>query len=116
MLPGAPTYRSGREKDVYDIKDLGRLSKVAEGAPDAMAAFRAFDKVALAEGAIPKKYKELLALAVAITTQCPYCISVHNRAARAAGASDEEVAEAVLVSAAVRAGGAVTHGVHCFDK
>jgi AhpD family alkylhydroperoxidase len=81
-----------------------------------MAAFRAFDKAALSEGAIPKKSKELMALTVAITTQCPYCINVHNRAARTAGASDAEISEAVLVSAAIRAGGSVTHGVHCFDK
>lgn len=54
--------------DMQNIKKLGTLGKLA---PEAMAAFGAFDKAALADGAIPKKYKELMALAVALTTQCP---------------------------------------------
>ena len=54
----------------------------------------------------------LVAIAVAVTTQCPYCIEVHQRRARAQGATDAEIAEAVLVAAALRAGGAITHGTH----
>jgi AhpD family alkylhydroperoxidase len=69
-------------------------------------------KAFLAEGAIPKKYKELMALAVAFTTQCPYCIEIHSNKARERGASDPEIAEAVLIAAALRAGGAITHGTH----
>jgi AhpD family alkylhydroperoxidase len=53
-----------------------------------------------------------MALAVAFTTQCPYCIEIHARKARAAQATDQEIAETVLVAAALRAGGAVTHGTH----
>jgi AhpD family alkylhydroperoxidase len=49
---------------------------------------------------------------VAFTTQCPYCIEIHTNNARQAGASDPQIAEAVLVVAALRAGGAVTHGTH----
>ena len=45
-----------------------------------MAAFQAYDKAALANGAIPKKYKELMAIAVALTTQCAYCLELHRRA------------------------------------
>jgi AhpD family alkylhydroperoxidase len=77
-----------------------------------MQAFVAFDKAALAEGAIPGKYKELIALGVAFTTQCPYCIDIHATKAREWEASDQEIAECVLVAAALRAGGAVTHGTH----
>ena len=62
------------------------------------------------DGAIPRKYRELLAIAVACTTQCPYCIEAHARGARAAGASREEIVEASMIAAALRAGGAATHG------
>lgn len=77
-----------------------------------MKAFAAFDKAALADGAISIKYKELIALGIAFTTQCPYCIEIHAGNARGSGASEQEIAEAVLVAAALRAGGAVTHGTH----
>lgn len=69
----------------------------------------------MAAGNIPAKYKELIAVAVAHTTQCPYCIDIHTANARKQGASDAELVEAVMVSAALRAGGAVTHGSHIFS-
>ncbi|MBX9627463.1 MAG: carboxymuconolactone decarboxylase family protein, partial [Gemmataceae bacterium] len=72
----------------------------------------AFDAAAMKDGAIPAKYKELMAVAVALTTQCPYCIDIHARKARAAGCTDAELAEAGLVAAALRAGGAITHATH----
>jgi AhpD family alkylhydroperoxidase len=97
---------------MYDMKNLARMKDIAANAPEAMKAFIAFDKAAMGEGAIPVKYKELIALAVAFTTQCPYCIEIHAGKARAAGGTDQEIAEAVLVAAALRAGGAVTHGTH----
>ena len=89
-----------------------RGTVVLANAPDAMKAFWAFDKAALAAGAIPAKYKELMAIAVAFTTQCPYCIELHTDRAREAGATEQEIAEAVLVTAALRAGAAITHGTH----
>ena len=97
---------------MYDMKNLSKLKKLEANAPEAMKAFVAFDKAALAGGAIPAKYKELMALAVAFTTQCPYCIEIHSNKARETGASDPEIAESVLVAAALRAGGAITHGTH----
>ena len=75
-------------------------------------AFRAFDKAAMAPGAISGKNKELMALAVAFTTQCPYCIEIHSKKARQAGASEQEISEVVFIAAALRAGAAVTHGTH----
>jgi AhpD family alkylhydroperoxidase len=100
---------------VYDLKNFAKLKKLGALAPAAMDAFMALTKTATAEGAIPVKYKELMAVAVAVTTQCPYCIDYHTKEARKAGATDEELAEAILVAAALRAGGAVTHGTHCFE-
>jgi AhpD family alkylhydroperoxidase len=88
------------------------MKTIEANASEAMKAFVAFDKAAMAAGAIPVKYKELMALAVAFTTQCPYCIEIHSNKARQAGVTDQEISEAVFVAAALRAGGAVTHGTH----
>lgn len=99
---------------MYDMKNLSRLSGLQRAAPDAMAAFDAFGDAAFADGALPRKTKELIAVAVALTTQCPYCIDIHSREARSFGATDAELAEAALVTAAIRAGGAVTHAAHLF--
>jgi len=54
-------------------------------------------------------------VAVALTTQCPYCIDIHTKRARAAGATKQELAETTLVAAALRAGGAMTHGTHTLE-
>jgi AhpD family alkylhydroperoxidase len=98
---------------MYDMANIKKLKVLKELAPDGMAAFAAFDAAAMREGAIPAKYKELMAVAVALTTQCPYCVEIHAKKARAAGCTDEELAEAGLVAAALRAGAAITHATHC---
>jgi len=99
---------------MYSMKHLGKIKTLDANAPAAMQAFWDFDKAAMADGAIPVKYKELMALAVAFTTQCPYCIEIHSGKARKAGATDPEIAEAVTIAAALRAGAAITHGAHAF--
>src|SRR5262249_24864863 len=94
--------------DADDLKILGEFKKLA---PAEFSGFVELDKiVGRDDGKIPRKYRELIALAVACTTQCPYCIEVHTKAAKAAGASREEVVESSLLAAALRAGGAATHG------
>jgi AhpD family alkylhydroperoxidase len=100
---------------LYDVKNLEKLSALHKAVPKAMASFQAFDEAALADGAIPKKYKELMAVAVGLTTQCPYCIDVHRKASLNAGATEEELAEVTFIAAALRAGAAVTHGTHLID-
>jgi AhpD family alkylhydroperoxidase len=100
---------------MYEMGHIKKLKKYGELAPAAWQAFVAFDKAALADGAIPAKTKELIALAVAMTTQCPYCIEIHNKRAREAGCTEAEIAESVMVAAALRAGAAVTHGAHCLE-
>jgi AhpD family alkylhydroperoxidase len=97
---------------VYDMNNLNKLPHLQELAPTAMAAFQQLDRAALAAGAIPAKYKELMALAVALTTQCPYCLEVHRAAAIKAGASEAEIAETIFIAVALRAGAALTHGTH----
>ena len=97
---------------MYDMKNLSKFKTLGELAPEAFKAFVAFDEAVVRGGVIPLKYKELIAIAVALTTQCPYCIEIHSKKARAAGATDQELAETTLVAAALRAGGAMTHGTH----
>ena len=97
---------------MYNKQNLSRIKKMNSLAPEVMNAFWAFDKLAVADGAIPVKYKELIAVAVALTTQCPYCIDIHSGNARKAGATEAELIEAALVAASLRAGAAVTHATH----
>ena len=101
---------------MYSKDNLKTLPHIGELSPEAMNAFRTWDEIALADGAIPKKYKELMAISVALTTQCPYCIEVHLQQAIKAGASEKELAEVVHVAAALRANGAMTHGTHLFNQ
>jgi AhpD family alkylhydroperoxidase len=100
---------------MYDLKNLTKLNRLGELAPMAFQGFVAFDEAAFKGGAIPLKYKELIAVAVALTTQCPYCIDIHAKKTRKAGATEQELAETTLVAAALRAGGAVTHGTHALE-
>ncbi len=100
---------------MYDMKNLSKLKKFGELAPEAFKSFAAFDKLAFEGGAIPLKFKELMAVAVALTTQCPYCIEIHGKRGAQAGATEQELAETTLVAAALRAGGAVTHGTHLLE-
>jgi len=100
---------------MYDMNNLKKFPRFAELAPEAFKAFVAFDAAAFAGGVIPLKYKELMAVAVALTTQCPYCIEIHAKKAKNAGASERELAETTLIAAALRAGGAMTHGTHTLE-
>jgi AhpD family alkylhydroperoxidase len=78
-------------------------------APDTEAAFRAFSEAVFREGALPRKTKQLIAVAVAHVTQCPYCIQGHTKAAIRDGATPQEIMEAIWVAAEMRAGGAFAH-------
>jgi AhpD family alkylhydroperoxidase len=97
--------------DYAEHADLAKLRDLGQLAPVEFKGFVALDSiVGRTDGAIPQKYRELIALGVAFTTQCPYCLDVHTGKAKAAGATREEVAETALIAAALRAGAAVTHG------
>jgi len=97
---------------MHSMDNIKKLATIGTKAPDAMKGFSAFNDAAMADGAVPAKYKELIALGVALTTQCSYCLEIHRKAALDAGATEEEIAETILVAAALRAGAAVTHGTH----
>ena len=95
----------------HDPADLRLLKEMSKLAPTEFNAWLNLDKiVGRDDGKIPRKYRELIALAVACTTQCPYCIEVHTKAAKAQGALREEITESAFLAAALRAGGAATHG------
>ena len=94
----------------HDAADLKLMKDMRKLAPADFDAWLGLNNIVGRDGTIPKKYRELLAIAVACTTQCPYCIEAHARGAKAAGATREEIVEASLIAAALRAGGAATHG------
>ncbi len=95
----------------HDPADVKRLKDMRALAPADYEAWVNLNRiVARTDGAIPRKYRELIAIAVSCTTQCPYCLDAHTRAAKAAGATRAEVAEAALLAASLRAGAAATHG------
>lgn len=115
--PRDPDAWNPRRRHTHHNADIKPSRKLA---PAEFKGFLELDAiVGRDDGKIPRKYRELIALAVACTTQCPYCLDVHARAAKKAGASREEVTEAALLAAALRAGAATTHGALAlkrFDK
>jgi len=90
--------------------------KKAALAPANVEAWRTFSRTVFADGALPAKTKELIAVAVAHTTQCPYCIRAHTRGALRKGASKEEIMEAIWVAAEMRAGAAYAHANIAMDE
>ena len=93
--------------------DIAR--KRRELAPEPLKAFRAFSAAVFAEGALPVATKQLIAVAVAHVTQCPYCIKGHTREALKQGATEQQLMEAIWVAAEMRAGGAYAHSALALD-
>lgn len=91
----------------HQTADIAR--KRRELAPAQQAAFEAFSRAVFADGALPSKIKQIIAVAVAHVTQCPYCITGHSKAALRAGATGEELMEAIWVASEMRAGAAYAH-------
>lgn len=83
--------------------------------PDTDDAFKAFSRAVFAEGALDERTKQLIAVAVAHVTQCPWCIEGHVKAARRQGASASQIMEAIWVAAEMRAGVAFAHSVKTLD-
>jgi len=84
-------------------------------APDTHAAFQEFSRQVFADGALDEKTKQLIAVAVAHVTQCPYCIHAHTKVALRKGASEHELMEAIWVAAEMRAGGTYAHSTLALD-
>ncbi len=99
-MPGESIYHPTTAQIAKRRKEL---------APDTHEAFEAFSKAVFADGALPEQTKQLIAVAVAHTTQCPYCIQGHTKLAQRSGATPEQIMEAIWVAAEMRAGGAYAH-------
>ncbi|MDQ0970822.1 AhpD family alkylhydroperoxidase [Neobacillus niacini] len=103
------------QNSLYQKSNIRRLQELAKLAPDTFKAFAEFDKLALADGLIPRKTKELIAVAVAHVTGCAYCIDAHVSAAKRLEASKEEMFEAIMVATALKAGSAMAHGLNALQ-
>lgn len=97
---------------MYDSDNLKRLGELKALAPNPMACYEALDRAALATGSIPRKFKELMAISVAVATQCPYTLDAHRVSALQAGATETEIAEAVFIAVTITATAALAHGTH----
>lgn len=104
------------QKPMYPAASREIGSKREEYAPETMSAWRAFSRQVFAEGALSAKSKELIAVAVAHVTQCPYCIRHHTAGALTRGASRSEIMEAIWIAAEMRAGAAVAHSALAIDE
>ena len=103
------------EDHIYPDVSKDLAQKRRELAPEIYGAFRTFGQRVFADGALPSKTKQLIAVAVAHVTQCPYCIRGHTKAALRHGASAEEIMEAIWVAAEMRAGAAYAHSTLALD-
>lgn len=103
------------EHNIFPDTSKELAKKRQELAPENYSAFHAFSRQVFADGALPSKTKELIAVAVAHTTQCPYCIRGHTERALQKGATEQELMEAIWVAAEMRAGAAYAHSVLAID-
>ena len=101
--------------DMYPRPTRELADRRAKLAPEIHDAFRHFNERVFAPGALDAKTKQLIAVAVAHVTQCPYCIRGHTKAALRDGATAEELMEAIWVAAEMRAGGAYAHSTLALD-
>jgi AhpD family alkylhydroperoxidase len=97
---------------MFDMRNLTRLKKLDENAPDTMKAFWAFNEETFKAGAIDVLHKQLMTVAVALTTQCPCSTELYMKSARESGANDTMLTEAAIVAAAMQANATVTHATH----
>lgn len=95
---------------MQSMDNLKRLKSLSKASNESWEKYQAFEKSIMTEGAIPLKYKELIALSVSLATQCSYCLEYHRLAALNSGATQDEIAETILISAALRAGASIAYG------
>src|ERR1700694_3431110 len=104
------------EEHMYPHASKDLAQKRRELAPEIYGAFQSFSQRVFADGALPSKTKELIAVAVAHVTQCPYCIRGHTKRATMKGATAQEIMEAIWVAAEMRAGAASAHSALAIDE
>lgn len=103
------------QESLYPSRSPEIAAKRKSLAPKPAEAFKAFSQSVFADGALPGKTKQLIAVAAAHVTQCPYCIRGHTQAALQHGATPEEIMEAIWVASEMRAGAAYAHAALAVD-
>lgn len=104
------------EKNMYPTATKEMADKRKALAPETFEAWNNFSKTVFKEGELPEKTKQLIAVAVAHVTQCPYCIRSHTKQAMRKGASKAEIMEAIWVASEMRAGAAMAHSAIAIDE
>ena len=99
----------------YHPKDLARFGEIGKEAPELWQKFSEWYAAVFKEGALSEREKALIALAVAHTVQCPYCIDAYSTTSLEKGATPEQMTEAVHVAAAIRGGASLVHGVQMLE-
>ena len=99
----------------YQNELLGRVGEFAQLSPDTIVGYQALAGAGKKTGRLDEKTRELISLAVAVTTRCDGCIAIHTQAAKQAGASKEEIAEALGVAVALNAGAAAVYSARVLD-
>ncbi len=99
----------------YNPEHLPRFADIGAGNAELAEKFFAYYGAVFEEGALSKREKALIALAVSHAVQCPYCIDAYSKACLQEGSDLEQMTEAVHVAAAIRGGAALVHGVQMVD-
>lgn len=100
----------------YNPEHLPNFAKIGEGSPELAEKFFAYYNSVFADGALSKREKALIALAVAHTVQCPYCIDAYTKESLQQGSDLEQMTEAVHVATAIRGGSSLIHGLQMLDQ
>lgn len=100
----------------YHPDHLANFSHIGQGSPELADKFFSYYQAVFADGALSKREKALIALAVAHAVQCPYCIEAYSQAALEEGSDLEQMTEAVHVATAIRGGASLIHGLQMLDQ
>ena len=102
---------SESRENYYHETDLARFTEIGENVPELARKFFDWYGAVFADGALSAREKSLIALAVAHAVQCPYCIDAYSKDALEKGADLDQMTEAIHVTAAIRGGASLVHGV-----
>ena len=100
----------------YKPEDLKKFGKIADFQPTLANKFFDWYGEVFKEGALTQREKSLIALAVSHAVQCPYCIDAYTSDCLEKGADEEQMMEAVHISAAIRGGASLVHGVQMMEQ
>jgi AhpD family alkylhydroperoxidase len=99
----------------YQKELSNTISKIMKTSPDIVGGYSQISGAGAKTAKLDAKTRELIAIAVAVTTRCDGCITFHTDAAIKAGASKEEIVEALGVAVALNAGAALVFSARVMD-